>query len=436
MIVTLSVLGVLVLFLAFLVIRALAFKPSADDLTADTSVEEFDRDGAVTCLQALLRCKTVSRVNHEEEDEAEFRKLIDLLPTLYPHVFETATLTRMDDRALLFRWKGKTAGDPAVLMAHYDVVPVDVPEAWEKPAFDGVIENGVLWGRGALDTKVTFNSVLYGAEQLIKSGFTPEHDVYFAFSGGEEVNGKGAVHIRDYFKEQGIHPALVVDEGGAVVEGIFPGVKGECALIGIAEKGMINVKYEVNSNGGHASAPKPHTPVGILSEACANIENHPFRSHLTKPVAEMFDTLGRRSTFVYRLIFANYWLFGGLLDGICKKSGGELNAMMRTTVAFTQMKGSDAANVIPQKATMISNIAAGNIAIHNNCKGPCIDVVTACATSTNCIGEAFRAIRHGYADAIVTGGCEHAVIPLGVAGFANAKALSKSEDPKYASLPF
>lgn len=87
-------------------------------------------------------------------------------------------------------------------------------------------------------------------------------------------------------------------------------------------------------------------------------------------------------------------------------------------------------------ATMISNIAAGNIAIHNNCKGPCIDVVTACATSTNCIGEAFRAIRHGYADAIVTGGCEHAVIPLGVAGFANAKALSKSEDPKYASLPF
>ena len=73
--------------------------------------------------------------------------------------------------------------------------------------------------------------------------------------------------------------------------------------------------------------------------------------------------------------------------------------------------------------TMISNI-------------PCVDVVTACATSTNAIGEAYRAIRHGYADAIIAGGTENATIPLGIAGFANAKALSRAENPKYASLPF
>ena len=86
--------------------------------------------------------------------------------------------------------------------------------------------------------------------------------------------------------------------------------------------------------------------------------------------------------------------------------------------------------------TMISNIAAGNIAIKYNAQGPCLDIVTACATSSHCIGEALRAIRHGYADAIIAGGCESATIPLGIAGFANAKALSRSEDPKYASLPF
>ena len=86
--------------------------------------------------------------------------------------------------------------------------------------------------------------------------------------------------------------------------------------------------------------------------------------------------------------------------------------------------------------TMISNIAAGNIAIKHNAKGPCLDIVTACATSSHCLGEAFRAIRHGYADAIIAGGCENATIPLGIAGFANAKALSRAEDPKYASLPF
>lgn len=86
--------------------------------------------------------------------------------------------------------------------------------------------------------------------------------------------------------------------------------------------------------------------------------------------------------------------------------------------------------------TMISNIAAGNIAIRNNACGPCLPVVTACATSTHAIGEAYRAIKHGYADAIIAGGTEAAIIPLAIAGFANAKALSRAEDPKYASLPF
>ena len=86
--------------------------------------------------------------------------------------------------------------------------------------------------------------------------------------------------------------------------------------------------------------------------------------------------------------------------------------------------------------TMISNIAAGNIAIRNNACGPCLPVVTACATSTHAIGEAYRAIKHGYADAIIAGGSEACVLPLGLAGFANAKALSRSENPKYASLPF
>lgn len=86
--------------------------------------------------------------------------------------------------------------------------------------------------------------------------------------------------------------------------------------------------------------------------------------------------------------------------------------------------------------TMISNIAAGNVAIRNNACGPCLPVVTACATSTHAIGEAFRAIKHGYADAIIAGGSEAAITSIAIAGFANAKALSRAEDPNYASLPF
>jgi len=240
-------------------------------------------------------------------------------------------------------------------MAHYDVVPVN-EGVWEKPPFEGIIEDGVLWGRGTLDTKVTFGSILFSANHLIEGGFVPENDIYFAFSGGEEVNGPGASHIVDYFEKNGINPALVLDEGGAVVENVFPGVKAPCGLIGIAEKGLLDLEYRVKSNGGHASAPKPHTPVGVLSRACCNVESKPFKSHMTKPVKEMFDTLGRHSSFLYRMIFANLWAFSGVLDLICKKGGGELNALMRTTVAFTQMKGSSASNVIPPEATMVSNM--------------------------------------------------------------------------------
>lgn len=86
--------------------------------------------------------------------------------------------------------------------------------------------------------------------------------------------------------------------------------------------------------------------------------------------------------------------------------------------------------------TMIANIGAGNVAIAHNAKGVCLPVVTACATGTHSIGEAYRAIKHGYADAIIAGGAEAAVNPLAIGGFANSKALSPSEDPKQASLPF
>jgi len=160
----------------------------------------------------------------------------------------------------------------------------------------------------------------------------------------------------DYFKEHGITPALVVDEGGAVVENVFPGVKEPCGLIGIAEKGMINAQFRCKSSGGHASAPKPHTPVGILSKACSRVENNPFKAHIEGPAAQMFDTLGRYSTPLYRMIFANMWCFGWVIDLLGKKSGGEMNALVRTTVAFTQMEGSAAANVIPPEAKMVANM--------------------------------------------------------------------------------
>ena len=348
------VLGIVAVFLAVVLIRTLAFKPKAQPQTSDEEII-FDKEAAIDALAQLIRCKTISYNDHSLEDDAEFDKLISLLPGLYPRVFDVCSVNQLPGRGLLLRWPGKKDNAPVVLMAHYDVVPVN-EENWEKPPFAGIVENGVLWGRGALDTKVTFNGIFSAANHLIAKGFQPEQDIYFAFSGGEEVNGTGAPNIVQYFIDHEIQPALVVDEGGAVVENVFPGVKQPCGLIGIAEKGMMNAQFRTVSAGGHASAPKPHTPVGVLAAACKRVEDHPFKAHIEGPAAQMFDTLGRYSTLLYRMIFANMWCFGWVIDLLGRMSGGEMNALVRTTVAFTQMEGSSARNVIPPEAKMVANM--------------------------------------------------------------------------------
>ncbi len=350
--------AVVVAFLAVILIRALRFQPRAPKTVV---AEEAAVDGqkAIDDLAEMIRCKTVSYYDDEKIDHAEFKKFRALLKKLYPTVFRKAEYEEIGPSGVLFTLKGKSAEQPAVFMAHYDVVPVN-EEGWSKPAFEGIIADGVLWGRGTLDTKCTLLGVLEAAEHLLQQGFVPEHDMYFAFAGDEEVAGKSQPVIVDALRARGVVPAIVVDEGGAVVDGIFPGVSQPCALIGIAEKGLMDAQFVIEGAGGHASAPPPHTGLGRLARAVTQIENKPFPRKLTKPVAEMFDTLGRRSSFLYRMIFANLWCFLPLLDALCKKTGGELNAMMRTTCAFTMAEGSKASNVLPPRARMVANLRVIN----------------------------------------------------------------------------
>ena len=349
----LAIPGIFLVFIAVVLIRAIAFKPCQED-TKSTDEIYVNSEKATSDLAEMIKCKTISHRDASLDDDAEFEKFEKLLPNLFPTVYANCSFEKVGTRGLLLRWQGKSSDSPSVFMSHYDVVSVEEKD-WQKPAFEGIVEDGHLWGRGTLDTKGTLNGILSAAETLIAEGFVPEKDIYFAFGGNEEVNGDGSRGIVQLFKSRGITPGLVLDEGGAVCTGVFPGVKDPIALIGIGEKGMINVEYMVKGGGGHSSSPKAGGPVARLSKACLNVEKATFKYTVSQPTAQMFNTAGRHSTFLYRMIFANLWCFGPILALYAKLVGGEFNAVVRTTTAFTQMEGSQGANVIPPVAKMTSN---------------------------------------------------------------------------------
>lgn len=348
-----ALLALLALLIAVVVIRGLLFTPSAETRPEPTPTA-VDPDAATDHLAQMVRVPTVSYKQEGLTDQSAFDDFQALLEELYPEVHAHMTRENLGRNGLLYRWPGKNPGAPTVLMAHYDVVPADA-EAWTKPPFCGQVEDGVLWGRGTLDTKGSLCGIFEGAEARLKAGFTPERDLYISLGGDEEIAGGDAPAIVAYLKGQGIRPELVVDEGGAVVEGVFPGVSAPCALIGVGEKGMADIRFTARSQGGHASTPPKHSPLGVLAQAIVNVENHPMKASFPPPTLEMFDILGRRAPLVYRILFGNQWLFGGLLKKVFGAMGGELNAMCRTTCAFTQAAGSPASNVLPPKVEAVAN---------------------------------------------------------------------------------
>lgn len=354
MIIALVIVGAVLVFLGIVIVRALLFNPIEMPEAVTDSID-VDRDKVIKDMQDAIRCATVSDRDESKIDRKEFEKFEQLIKDRFPTVFEKMSFEHIGKTGFLFLKEGNRHDNPVVLMAHYDVVPAD-SEDWENPPFEGLLIDDMLWGRGTLDTKGTLMSILQAAEQLYKEGWNPERDLYFSFSGEEEIDGDSCKDIVSYLENKGVVPALVLDEGGAVVENTFPGVKCESAMVGIAEKGSVSMNFNISCNGGHASTPPVHTTVGRLAMAINKIENNPFKRQLTKPVREMYDVMGRNSTFAYKLIFANLWCFLPLLDLICKKSGGEMNAMMRSTVAVTRAKGSAAYNVIPPHASFGINL--------------------------------------------------------------------------------
>ena len=339
-------------FFAVLLIRAARFTPRS---AAPAEAEDVPIDGekAVEHLREMLRCRTVSAP--EERDEGEFIRFRTMLPQFYPHVFASCKAERVDGTGMILRWKGESSEEPAVFLSHYDVVPAD-ESRWEKPPFGGVLEDGVLWGRGALDMKNQLCGVLEAMEHLISEGFTPRHDVYLCLSGEEEIMGPTAEHIRDLFRERGICPAFVIDEGGDVMEGMFPGTDVPAAMIGVNEKGVANLRFTAKSAGGHASIPTKDNPLPRLCRAMTRIEALRFPRRRSPALEGLVEVMGRYCSFRTRLLLANRDLLRPLYRRWLDRQGGILAASSRTTFALTRAQGSPMGNVIPSQAEMFANM--------------------------------------------------------------------------------
>lgn len=344
----------LIALIAVMVFNAVRFK-AADNGPRTVEDVKINGDRAQQNLSTLIKFETVSNADYDKTDKAVFAAYRAKLKELYPNVTAASEYKELGNTAMLFKIKGKSSENPSVLMSHYDVVPVE-EDRWQHPPFCGEIIDGVLWGRGAIDTKITMVGIMEALEDLLADGFMPENDLYLSFGGDEEVGGISAPAVVDYMEANGIKPALVLDEGGAVVDGVFPGVNKPIAVIGIGEKGIAQVEFTATSSGGHSSTPPVHTAVGKLAKTIVNLENKPFKAQVTEPVAGLFRKVGPHSPFALRMVFGNMWLFKGLLGRLASVLGGEINAMMRTTVAATMAQGSKQHNVLPNVATANVNV--------------------------------------------------------------------------------
>jgi carboxypeptidase PM20D1 len=309
-------------------------------------------------LAEAIRFATISSQDREALDEAAFGEMRAWLAARYPAVHGQLERQVIAGHSLLYTWPGlDSERAPVLLAAHLDVVPVpeEALPAWTHPPFAGVIADGFVWGRGALDDKASLITILEAVEGLLAEGFRPPRTVYLAFGHDEEVGGDaGAGGITAWLEERGVRLAMSLDEGMALSQGLVPGVEGEVASIGIAEKGYLTIEVTARAEGGHSSRPLAVSAIGKLARAVQRIEDDPLPARLDGVVGEMLDGLAPHMPLPARLAIGARPVLGPLLARQLARDPSSA-ALIRSTTAVTMVRGGVKENVLPPSATATVN---------------------------------------------------------------------------------
>lgn len=353
-----SILVVVIILFAVLVYRAeTQFQNHQLEPASGITDVAIDKAGALQRFSDALKIQTISHDDRSNFDAATFTGFHAFLQTAYPLVHEHSDRTIINDFSLVYKLRGSNpALEPVLFMGHMDVVPVEdiTLDEWTHPAFGGIIEDEIIWGRGTVDNKIGVVSLMEAMEVLLSENIRPQRDIYLAFGHDEEVGGSdGAAKIAEYFANKGIRFDYVLDEGGAVTEGLSPGVEQAVAVIGVSEKGYLNIVLTVNAPGGHSSSPPAQTALGILSRAIVRLEDNPFPADLAG-INQHFEYIGTHTPFMMRLAMANQWLFSPLIKQQLLADPGTA-AAIRTTTAATMSSASPKANILPTRATATVN---------------------------------------------------------------------------------
>ena len=354
--------GLLAILLTILIVRTFMYGGMPDSIQR-VDLPEPPAVAADTAAQHLseaiqFRTITVAPGDPRPGQEGPWLELHDWLEDTYPAFHEAADKEIVPGGlTLLYTWEGSDPGlKPLLLMAHQDVVPVNIgtESDWDAPPFSGAIQQGYVYGRGAIDDKGSLIGIMEALDALARDGFEPRRTILVQLGHDEEISGSGAEAGIALLKSRGVEPVMALDEGFMVLE-TNPLTGGKLGFIGIAEKGYVTLRVTASADGGHSSTPPRNSATVRLARALIELDENQMEADLsTSPISDMMQIVSMEMGFAARLAMANQWLLGGMLESQFAGSAAG-NAMIRTTTAPTMLSGSAKENVLAQRATAIVN---------------------------------------------------------------------------------